>query len=190
MLEPQPSDKTFARIRWKQRGTYVAEQRMHLKQFNETRSQTQVASHYVLFAPTRRKHGALVTLLQNGTSWLNMYQTTVRACDELSRSRGREELAEAAALSYKMDVFMGYSTLREARDDPELEGLNFNLLHRDLLVPHAERQFAGADVRRYAGFLNLGNTCFINATLQVFLNCGGLAVTDKKSSMSDSSQCW
>ena len=123
MLEPQPSDKTFARIRWKQRGTYVAEQRMHLKQFNETISQTQVVSQYVLFAATRRKHEALVTLLQNGTSWLNMYQTTVRACDELSRSRGREELAEAAALTCQMDVFVGDSTLGEARDDPYLQGL-------------------------------------------------------------------
>ena len=104
-MELQPSDKKFARIRWKQRGTYVAEQRMHLKQFNETRSQTQVVSQYVRFAATRRKYDALVTLLQNGTSWLNMYQTTVTACGELSSSRGREELAVAAGLTYQMDVF-------------------------------------------------------------------------------------
>ena len=167
-MELQPSDKKFARIRWKQRGTYVAEQRMHLKQFNETRSQTQVASHYVLFAATRRKHEALVTLLQNGTSWLNMYQTTVKACDELSSSRGREELAEAARFTYQLDVYMEGCTLEDARDDPDLYGLNFNLRHCELLVPHAESQLATADVRRYAGFRNLGNTCFINATLQVF----------------------
>ena len=69
-----------------------------------------------------------------------MYQTTVTACDELSSSRGREELAEAAGLTYQMDVFLEGSTLREARDDPDLHGLNFNLRHCDLLVPHAEGQ--------------------------------------------------
>ena len=33
-----------------------------------------------------------------------MYQTLVTSCDELPSSRGREELAEAAGLTYQMDV--------------------------------------------------------------------------------------
>ena len=89
-------DKKVGRIHWQQRGKDVAAHAQDLKQFDKTRSRTQVVSQYVVVAATRRKHEELVASLQNGTSWLNMYQSTLRACDELSSSRGREELAEAA----------------------------------------------------------------------------------------------
>ena len=70
--------------------------------------------------------------------------------------------------------FLEGCTLREARDDPDLHGLNFNLRHCDLLVPHVEGQLAVGYVRRYAGFRKLRNTCFINAMLQVFLHVEAL----------------
>lgn len=169
-VEPHPSDKKLARIKWKQRGRDVAAHTKHLKQLNKTRLETQVASQYVVVAATRRKHEALVTFLQNGTSWLSMYQTTVTACDELSSSRGREELAEAAHLSYELQAFLESCALREVREDPDMHGLNFDLRPCDLLVLHTEDQMASGHAKRFTGLRNLGNTCFVNATLQVFLH--------------------
>ena len=94
-VEPNPSDKKLARIHWQQRGRDVAAYTKHLKQLNKTHLKTQVVSQYVVVAATRKKHEALVTLLQNDTSWLNMYQTTVTACDELSSSRcERQEMTQ------------------------------------------------------------------------------------------------
>ena len=55
-----------------------------------------------------------------------------------------------------MDVLLESCTLREAIDEPDLHGLNFNLRLPDLLAPHAEGELVGGDVRRYAGFRNLG----------------------------------
>ena len=95
-VKPHPHDKKLARIHWQQKGSDVAAHEKHLKQMHKIRLGTQVVSKYVVVAATSRKHEGLVTLLQKGTSWLNMYQTTATACDELPCNRGREELAEAA----------------------------------------------------------------------------------------------
>ena len=170
MVDLHSSDKTLARIHWQQRGAIVAQHAKHLKQYNGKDKKVQEASQYVVVAATERKHEALVTLLHNGTSWLNMYQATVKACDELSASRGREELAVAAHSSYELQVFFEICALREVREDPVMHGLNFDLRPCDLLVFHTEDQMASGHAKRFTGLRNLGNTCFVNATLQVFLH--------------------
>merc|ERR1712066_781230 len=95
-----------------QRGAIVAQHAKHLKQYNGKDKKVDEASQYVVVAATERKHEALVTLLHNGTFWLNMYQATVKACDELSASRGREELAEAAKGSRNLEAAFEVSILR------------------------------------------------------------------------------
>ncbi len=119
-FEQHLSDKRLARIHWQQMGTVVAQHAKHLKQYNETRKQSQVASQYVVVAATERKHKALVTLLQNGTSWLNMYQATDKACGELSCSRMQEELAAGAKDSYALEVLAEGAILKTARENLNL----------------------------------------------------------------------
>ena len=126
MVELHSSDKTLARIHWQQRGAIVAQHAKHLKQYNGKDKKVQQVSQYVVVAATERKHEALVTLLHNGTSWLNMYQATVKACDELSSSRREEELAEAAKGSRDLVAAFDVSIVRQAQEElANTHGLNF-----------------------------------------------------------------
>ena len=84
-----------------------------------------------------------MTLLHNGTSWLNMYQATVTACDELSSSRREEELAEAAKGSRNLEAAFEVSILRQAQEEVNMHGLNFKLSAQELMVP----QLAGGRTR-------------------------------------------
>ena len=122
-VEPHPSDKKLARIHWKQRGAIVAQHAKHLKQYNSKDKQVVQVSQHVVVAATERKHDALVTLLHNGTSWLNMYQATVKACDELSSSRREEELAEAAKGSRDSEAAFEVSILRQAQEEVNMHCL-------------------------------------------------------------------
>ena len=83
-------------------------------------------------------------------------------------------MAAAAKATYELEVFLEASMLRAAREDPNLHGLGFNLRPSDLMVSHAEAQMAGRHARQFAGLRNLGSTCFVNVTLQVFLHVAAL----------------
>ena len=99
-----------------------------------------------------------------------MYQTTVSACKELSSLS-----AEATGVTYQMDILFQASILEEAKKDPDLNGLNLSILRpSDLLVAHVNGNLEVGGVRRFAGFKNVRNTCFINASLQAFLNVDSL----------------
>ena len=120
-LQEHLSDEKVARIHWQQKGKVVVAHAEHLKQWNETRSQAWVTSNYAVVEVTRRKHEALMTSLKSGTSWKNMYETTVSACKELSSLS-----AEAAGVTYQMDILFQASILEEAKKDPDLNGLNLS----------------------------------------------------------------
>ena len=157
MVELHSSDKTLARIHWQQRGAIVAQHAKHLKQYNGKEKKVDQYSQYVVVAATERKHDALVTLLHNGTSWLNMYQATVKACDELSSSRREEELAEAAKGSRDLEAAFDVSILQQAQEElANTHGLNFKLSAQELMVP----QLAGSS-NTFMGLRNINNTSFV-----------------------------
>ena len=168
-VEQHPSDKRLARIHWQQKGKDVALHAKHLKHYSESHKQSVLASQYVVVAATERKHKALVTLLQNGTSWLNMYQATVKACDELSSSRREEELAEAAKGSSNLEAASEAGVLRKAQGEISMHGLNFKLSAQELMLPQSAESS-----NTFMGLRNMNNTSFVNAILQVFLHVSAL----------------
>lgn len=165
-VESHSSPSNLARISWMQQGHVVEQHLKDLKQYDRKYKRTFYKSQYVVVVATCRKLEELVTALRNGTSWLSMYESTIKACDELSSSRVQEELAEAASSTYDLEVALEGNMLGQAKDDPDLRGLNLNLRMSELLVR--------SETRRHAGFRNLGNTCFINATLQLFCHVEAL----------------
>ena len=82
MVDLFSSDKTLARIHWQQRGAIVTQHAMHLKQYNgKEADKTSLYSLWMPRAKAKRKHEALLAELRQGTSWLNMYQTTAKECE-------------------------------------------------------------------------------------------------------------
>ena len=100
----------------------------------------------------------LTTMLRKGKSWLDMSET-------VRRQLANAVLSQSAPGTYSMEVVLEGLILQAAQEDLNLHGLNLNLRTSDLMVSHTEAQKAARHANTFAGFANLGNTCFVNATL-------------------------
>ena len=75
-------DESKARIRWQAKGKVVVNHKEHMvKSVSKEGSRTSLNSSWKPSAEAKRKHEALLAELRQGTSWLNMYQTTAKVCE-------------------------------------------------------------------------------------------------------------
>ena len=81
-------DTSQARIFWQSQGQIIADHMQHMVKSIVKDNRTRLYSSWMALTDAQRKLQALLADLGKGTSWLNMYQLTVKACDELSSSRG------------------------------------------------------------------------------------------------------
>ena len=70
-----------ARIHWQAKGNVVANRKQHMVNRVSKENQTSLSSSLMLSEEAKRKHEALLAELRQGTSWLNMYQTTAKVCE-------------------------------------------------------------------------------------------------------------
>ena len=79
-------DESTARIRWQAKGNVVAIYKQHMRNSVSKENKTRLHSSWMPSAEAKRKHEALLAELRQGTSWLNMYQTTAKACEGVKLS--------------------------------------------------------------------------------------------------------
>ena len=70
-----------ARIHWQAQGNVVANHKQHMVYSVSKENKTSLYSSCMPSAEAKRKHEALLAELRQGTSWLNMYQTTAKVCE-------------------------------------------------------------------------------------------------------------
>ena len=96
-----------------------------------------------------------------------------------TRQDRRRKAAEAglrasagAHASSSLEASFEAEVLQAAQDNGNTMDLNLNISGRELLVPYSE--YADEATNTFTGFRNVGDSCFVNAVLQVFLHVPAL----------------
>ena len=165
MVESHSSDKALARIRWAQRGKQVDGFLKALQHYNAQNREATLWSRYVAKALADSKCKELVKQLLQGTSWLNMYHATDKACKDLSAESAGEAQAAKGSTQGNLEIAAAEDVLWAARENPDLVGLDLTLAADQLLTPCSSEA-----TNSFVGFQNLGNTSFANATVQIFMH--------------------
>ena len=141
-------DKSKARIHWQQQGLIVANHRQRMVNCVSEKNTTSLYSSWMPSAEAERKHEALLAELWQGTSWLNMYQTTAKVC----------ESEKPLPHDFAMPMVKLHSS------DKTLARIHWQQ-RGAIVVQHAEH------LRHYSG--NLQNRCKTHRTLQPLQQIGG-----------------
>ena len=74
-------DESKARIRWQAKSNVIANHRQYMVNSVSKENHTSLYSLWTPSAEAKRKHVVLLAQLRQGTTWLNMYQITAKACE-------------------------------------------------------------------------------------------------------------
>ena len=76
-------DKSQARIFWQSQGQIIADHKQHMVNDIGKDNRTSLCSSWQAPTEAERQLETLLAVLKNGTSWLNMYKMTAKACEEV-----------------------------------------------------------------------------------------------------------
>ena len=76
-------DRSEARMRWETEGAIVATHAHRMVNKVSKRQRTGLYSSWMLSAEAERNFETTLADLQQGSSWLNMYEITAKACKDL-----------------------------------------------------------------------------------------------------------
>ena len=76
-------DNIKARIWWEAKGQIVADHQQHMVNSVGKGNRTRLKSSWMLSTEAKQKLETLLAHLQQGSAWLNMYEITTKACEEV-----------------------------------------------------------------------------------------------------------
>ena len=75
-------DKSQARIVWSSQGQVVVDHKQHMVASIDKTNRTKIYGSWMATTEARLQLETLLADLRHGTSWLNMYKMTAKACEE------------------------------------------------------------------------------------------------------------
>ena len=161
------------RLQWSAYGEVVRQHKEHLENHDAHGERTHLKSACMPRLHYDEWIGELRNRLHEGKSWLDMYRMLARACEE-TKSAGWC-LAHAAQNAVSLEQMAECAILKNAMEDLNMHGLQLELTADELMTKYQD-DGKGDPLQKNAfpGFRNVGNTCFVNASLQLFMHVAGL----------------
>ena len=103
--------------------------------------------------------------LEREETWMTKLACLEKFIQNECPSNEADKLKAAAQTTYSMEVMAALGTLTLCKEDRNMHGLNLNIPKSELLVDHTP-----TSRNTFPAFRNVGNTCFVNSVLQVFMH--------------------
>ena len=156
------TNESHCRIHWQQEGKIVEDHFGSRQKKNLTGAWLPVAKAKI-FLPE------LLAVLREESEWLKKYQCVKEFLQKKCPCSEADKMELARKDSDCLEAAEERAKLGSCQADPLMGDLLVNIESAEVLVERT-----GTSTNTFPGFRNVGNTCFVNSVLQLFMHSAGL----------------